>query len=193
MQPLNNSKRKRTVEKHLPKAANDPACLRHIDVLSFAWKSLKDRKNRTYYFSVVTGETVWERPQMYVSRKLREAHIHVRDIRTDLFELVKTCTDRGIEIAVVPPDGRWRDPYYGSNIRGVSPKLTHCLFYEPLLRAGLEIYPSEFLTKSGLKKIVLCGKMHYLKQSRKAIPVNKTGMLYLDPEPEIIYYLQVDC
>ena len=100
------------------------------------------------------------------------------------------CTSRGIKFSVVSPHEPLHDSVYGYKIRATPPKLAHCLFYQPILVAGLRLYPPEFVKKSGLKKIVLCGDLHYLSQPRKAIPVDRSGTLYLDSGPEIVYYMQ---
>jgi hypothetical protein len=114
----------------------------------------------------------------------------VREAREELPDIARVCDARGVEFEVVGLDAPIDDAVYGNKIRGTAPKLGSCLFYQPLLVAGLELYPPAFVKKSGLRKIILCGDLHYLSQPRKAIPVEDTGTLYLDPDPEIIYYLQ---
>jgi hypothetical protein len=164
--------------------------VKSLELESFAWKSLRDHKNRPYYFSVLTGETVWDKPKAYVSRRKREGPSVVHDARQELADIARVCDACGVEFEVVMPGEAVNDAVYGNKIRGTAPKLGSCLFYQPLLVAGLQLYPPAFVKKSGLRKIVLCGDLHYLTQARKAIPVEDTGTLYLDPDPEIIYYLQ---
>jgi hypothetical protein len=96
----------------------------------------------------------------------------------------ESATNDSADVIIVP------DIMYPGRITGLEPLLDHCLFYQPFLVSELSLYPEDFVRKSGLKNIVLVDKLAYMGQRRKAIPISKTGTLYLDPEPEIIYYLQ---
>ena len=54
--------------------------------------------------------------------------------------------------------------------------------YLPLLLSEFNLYPPEFVKKSGVVKIVLCKKLAYKNQFRAAIPGLGTGILYYDVE-----------
>lgn len=163
------------------------ASLLSLGLESYAWMKQRDSKGALFYFSVVTGETRWTAPDCY-AQCAKEALDLVEE--RDLPDAIRVCEERGITLTFPSSKEVLVDPHFKNDIKGVRPKLAHCIFYQALLVAGLSLYPPDFVYKTGLKTIVLIDKLHYKSQARKAVPVFATGTLYLDPAPEIIAYLQ---
>lgn len=130
---------------------------------------------------------MWDPPPYYTA--------YIRDSpdlahESDLSDAMRVCAERNIALALPSATETLVDEHFQQDIKGTRPRLAHCLFYQSLLVAGISLYPPEFVRKSGLKTIMLVDKLHYSTQPRKAVPVFRTGTLYLDPAPEVIAYLQ---
>lgn len=167
------------------------AMLRRLHHESLAWVQLihhdsDPRKgSRPYYWSAITGESVWTKPANFYS--VAEGPRLPARI-ADLPDCVAICDKYHIRFHLAEPN--LDDPVYGRLIGGSPPDLAHCLFYQPFLVRELGVYPLDFIRKMGLKQITLMDGLSYGGQARRAITVAGTGTLYLDPGPLAIYYLQ---
>ncbi len=102
----------------------------------------------------------------------------------------------GIEVEVLGKDESIDDSVYHKSIVGISPKQSEVMFFVPLLAKELSLYSKEFLAKIPLKKIVLASNLRFKTtginsylQPRTAVPVYKSGTLYLDPKPKVAHRL----
>jgi hypothetical protein len=155
-------------------------------VESLAWQAKKHRSGRTYYSSALSGATTWERPaNFHENEKLSKRKASMKYLQ----QAVTILSRYGIEL-LIHRGGPVEDKQYGNKVGGKHAALSHCLFYQAFLIPELALYPLDFVAKVGLRRIVLLDRLEYRKQPRKAVPVLKTGTLYLDPKPEALYYLQ---
>jgi len=65
-------------------------------------------------------------------------------------------------------------------ITGESANVEQLANYVPLLTSELSLYPTEFVAKTKLKRIVLCRELSFAGQRRTAIPDFEHDTLYLD-------------
>lgn len=177
-------------EKHQKEECKHNEITKNMDdegkvIYARCWRELTSQQTGgKYYFNYVTGETIWEKPSSWIIATDTPA----TDLSSETKDLLKKY---GLTYALVasPKKDSVKDPVY-SGVQALAPRKDNLEIYEYLLKKMLNLYPLEFIEKSGLKQIIFCEKLCYLEQPRKAVPIVTTGTLYLDVEVQPFYYLK---
>lgn len=137
---------------------------RTIRIMS--WTKCMSRKGTPFYFSFLTGETVWEKPKEYTEYRL--AMEHERCSYSELSKAVKLCHDLGIKLEIYGTEtddeqgnpiatkgtedmlvGTERsvslplcppDEVYDVNVEGAPPSKATCIFYQVCIYLYIYIY-----------------------------------------------------
>jgi hypothetical protein len=113
--------------------------------------------------------------------------------------LGRMCVRLGLDLHVVAAGDRdasgvdrprgLGDRVYKDRIKGCAPTVKAARYYEDFLVRELGVYPPGFVRKAGLRALVLGSRLSYKDQKRAAIPVQQTGVLYLDPTFHLAEYM----